>query len=84
VSDRDILAAYRSLAREGVFVEMASAASIAGLLRLTEDGVLPPGATIACVLTGHGLKDPDWAIAGAPKPVVVPPDAAAAAGELGL
>ena len=84
VSDRDILNAYRMLAREGVFVEMASAASVAGLLHLNADGVLPAGSIIVCVLTGHGLKDPDWAIAGAPKPVVVPPDAAAAAGELGL
>jgi threonine synthase len=84
VSDRDILNAYRMLAREGVFVEMASAAGVAGLLHLGADGVLPAGSIVVCVLTGHGLKDPDWAIAGAPKPVVVPPDAAAAASELGL
>ncbi|MBI4728957.1 MAG: threonine synthase [Acidobacteria bacterium] len=84
VTDRAILAAYRSLAREGVFVEMASAASVAGLLQLFDRGALPPGATVACVLTGHGLKDPDWAIAGAPKPVVIPPEAGAAAAALGL
>jgi len=84
VSDRDIMSAYRSLAREGVFVEMASAASVAGLLHLAEEGVLARDKTVVCVLTGHGLKDPDWAIAGAPKPHVVPPDVEAAARELGL
>ncbi|MCA1832033.1 MAG: threonine synthase [Actinomycetota bacterium] len=84
VTDRDILVAYRALAREGVFVEMASAASVAGLLQLSDEGVLAPDKLIVCVLTGHGLKDPDWAIAGAPKPAVVPPNAEAAARELGL
>jgi threonine synthase len=84
VSDRDILAAYRMLAREGIFVEMASAASVAGLLQMHEAGLISPDTTVVCVLTGHGLKDPDWAIAGAPTPTVVPPDADACARELGL
>lgn len=84
VSDRDILNAYRQLAREGVFVEMASAASIAGLLQLAGDGLIARDTTVVCVLTGHGLKDPQWAIAGAPKPHVVPADPDAAARELGL
>jgi threonine synthase len=84
VSDRDILNAYRTLAREGIFVEMASAASIAGLLQLSAEGLIAAGTTVVCVLTGHGLKDPQWAIAGAPKPHVVPPDPDAAARELGL
>jgi len=84
VTDRDILNAYRQLAREGIFVEMASAASIAGLLSLGAEGLIAPGKTVVCVLTGHGLKDPDWAIAGAPTPAVVPADADAAARELGL
>jgi threonine synthase len=84
VTDRDILAAYRMLAREGIFVEMASAASVAGLLQLAEDGTIAKDTTVVCVLTGHGLKDPDWAIAGAPTPAVVPPDADACARELGL
>jgi threonine synthase len=84
VTDRQILNAYRDLAREGIFVEMASAASVAGLLTLGADGVIAPGKTVVCVLTGHGLKDPDWAIAGAPTPAVVPADADAAARELGL
>ena len=84
VTDRQILNAYRDLAREGIFVEMASAASVAGLMTLSADGLIAAGKTVVCVLTGHGLKDPDWAIAGAPTPAVVPADADAAARELGL
>ncbi len=84
VTDREILTAYRMLAREGVFVEMASAASVAGLLQMLEAGLLAPGTTVVCVLTGHGLKDPEWAIAGAPKPAVIEADPDAAASELGL
>ena len=84
VTDREILTCYRLLAREGVFVEMASAASVAGLLQLSEERMLAPGKTVVCVLTGHGLKDPEWAIAGAPKPAVIEADADAAASELGL
>jgi threonine synthase len=79
VTDRDILKAYRLIACEGVFCEMASAASIAGLLQLHAGGDLPRGATVVCILTGHGLKDPDWAIAGAAKPPVIDPDVDAAA-----
>jgi threonine synthase len=84
VTDREILAAYRRVAREGLFAEPASAASVAGLLQLHADGVLAAGSTVVCILTGHGLKDPEWAIAGAAHPVVVPPDAGAVAAELGL
>ncbi|MGI8574237.1 MAG: threonine synthase [Egibacteraceae bacterium] len=84
VTDRDMLRAYRMLAREGVFAEMASTASIAGLLQLHDQGRLTPGQTVVCVLTGHGLKEPDWAIAGAAMPPVIPPDAAAAARLLDL
>jgi threonine synthase len=84
VTDREIMTSYRALAREGVFVEMASAASVAGLFQLSEAGTLAAGKTVVCVLTGHGLKDPDWAIAGAPQPHIVQPDAEAAARELGL
>ena len=84
VTDRDILQAYRRLAREGVFAEMASAASVAGLLQLSEAGDLPAGATIVCTLTGHGLKEPDWAIAGTAQPDVLPVDVAAVAAKLGL
>jgi threonine synthase len=84
VSDREILAAYRRVAREGLFVEPASAASVAGLLHLHAEGQLTPDATVVCVLTGHGLKDPEWAIAGAATPQTVAADPAAVAAELGL
>ncbi|MGH2590558.1 MAG: threonine synthase, partial [Actinomycetota bacterium] len=59
VTDREILAAYRRVAREGMFAEPASAASVAGLLSLAGQDLLPKGATVVCVLTGHGLKDPE-------------------------
>ncbi|MCF6505971.1 threonine synthase [Blastococcus sp. MG754426] len=85
VTDRAILAAYRLLARsEAVFVEPASAASVAGLLQVAEAGELEPGQRIVCTVTGNGLKDPEWAISGAPAPVTIPVDAAAAAAQLGL
>jgi len=85
VTDRAILAAYRLLARtEAVFVEPASAASVAGLLQVAEAGGLEPGQRVVCTVTGNGLKDPEWAISGAPAPVTVPVDAAAAAVQLGL
>ncbi len=85
VTDRQILRAYRWLAaREGVFVEPASAASVAGLLQSHERGLVEPGQTIVCTVTGHGLKDPQWAIDGAPSPRTVPVDMHAAAELLGL
>ncbi|SOD59476.1 L-threonine synthase [Streptomyces zhaozhouensis] len=85
VTDRQILSAYRLLAsREGVFVEPASAASVAGLLKTAEAGGLDRGQRVVCTVTGNGLKDPDWAVAGAPRPIVVPVDADAAAERLGL
>ena len=85
VTDREILAAYRLLAsQEGVFVEPASAASVAGLLKAAEQGKVDPGQKIVCTVTGNGLKDPDWAISGAPAPVTVPVDAAVAAVALAL
>ena len=84
VTDREILAAYRRVAREGLFAEPASAASVAGLLHMAADGGLPSGATVICVLTGHGLKDPEWAITGAAHPRTVPVEADAVAAELGL
>jgi threonine synthase len=61
VTDQEILAAYRLLGTEGVFCEPASAASVAGLLKVKER--VPAGATVVCILTGNGLKDPDTAIA---------------------
>ena len=85
VTDKQILEAYRLVARtEAVFVEPASAASVAGLLKTHADGRLPEGLTVVCTVTGNGLKDPDWAIAGAPAPITVPVDALAAAAALGL
>jgi threonine synthase len=85
VTDREILVAYRLLAREeAVFVEMGSAASVAGLLKLTASGRLDPGSVVVATLTGNGLKDPDWAVSGAPAPVHVPVDAHLAATKLGL
>ena len=85
VTDEQILAAYRLLAqREGVFGEPASAAGVAGLLVASANGQVTPGSTVVCTITGHGLKDPDTAVAGAPQPVTVGIDVAAAAGALGL
>jgi threonine synthase len=85
VTDRQILSAYRLLAqKEGVFVEPASAASVAGLLQAREAGLVQPGERVVCTVTGNGLKDPDWAIAGAPKPVTIDASAEAAADALGL
>ncbi|MGH2530589.1 MAG: threonine synthase [Actinomycetota bacterium] len=84
VTDREILAAYKRLAHEGMFAELASAASVAGLLHLAAEDRLPKGATAVCVLTGHGLKDPEWAITGASHPPTVRADPAAVAAELGL
>lgn len=63
VTDDEILAAYKILStREGVFCEPASAASVAGLLKQSEAGQVQKGLKVVCVLTGHGLKDPDRAI----------------------
>jgi threonine synthase len=85
VTDREILSAYRLLAREvGVFVELASAASVAGLLQQAQAGRVPAGATVVCTVTGHGLKDPEWAISTAPSPPTIQNDVLIAARELGL
>ncbi len=62
VTDDEILAAYRALARhEGVFCEPASAASLAGITKAAAAGEVDPDAVVVCVLTGHGLKDPTTA-----------------------
>ncbi len=62
VTDREILEAQRELARmEGIFVEPASAASIAGLRKIREAGKIDPSDLVVCVTTGHGLKDPSVA-----------------------
>ena len=63
VSDDEILQAYQRLAKlEGLFVEPASAASVAGIIKLNRSGYFKPGSTVVCILTGHGLKDPDTAL----------------------
>ena len=85
VSDEEIVDAYRFLASsEGVFCEPASAASVAGLLQAHAQGLVPAGAKVVCTVTGNGLKDTEWAISGAPKPVVVAASAPVAAAALGL
>jgi threonine synthase len=85
VTDKQILEAYRLLAREeGVFVEPASAASVAGLLQTHASGGLGKGVRIVCTVTGNGLKDPEWAISGAPAPTTIAADVSAAATALGL
>jgi threonine synthase len=85
VTDREILSAYRLLAREaGVFVELASAASVAGLLQQAAAGAVPEGSTVVCTVTGHGLKDPEWAISTAPSPTTITTDVLAAARALDL
>ena len=63
VTDDQIIVAHRLIStREGIFVEPGSAASIAGLLLMYERGEIPLGATIVCTVTGHGLKDSQWAL----------------------
>lgn len=72
VSDEEIIAAYRLLAQlEGVFCEPASAASVAGVLKLAQAQYFKPKSTIVCTLTGHGLKDPDNALGVVNKPISV-------------
>ena len=71
-TDEEILHAQKLLAEsEGIFCEPASAASIAGVCKDLELGLIGDGSTIVCTLTGHGLKDPDTAIEQSIKPVVV-------------
>ena len=89
VTDEEILQAHRLLSStEGIFVEPASAASIAGLLKQHAAGRVPSGATIVCTVTGHGLKDPQWALRTADgseiEPVKVAPEAFEVAAALGL
>ena len=85
VTDEEILRAYRLLAQtEGIFMEPASAASVAGLVKLVKQGRFEPGSTLVLTLTGHGLKDPDTALESASRPVTVPPLMDAVLAQLGL
>jgi len=70
VTDDEIIEAFKLVAsHEGVFCEPASAASIAGVIKMKNAGVISNGDTVVCTLTGHGLKDPERAIAVSDKPV---------------
>ncbi|HJT19640.1 MAG TPA: threonine synthase [Nitrospira sp.] len=72
VTDEEILQAYMLVAgMEGVFCEPASAASVAGVVKLHRGGILHEGETVVCTLTGHGLKDADTAIRVSVKPQTV-------------
>jgi len=72
VSDEQILASQRALAqREGIGVEPASAASVAGLKKLLDMGVIQEDESVVCITTGHLLKDPETAIANSPPPIEV-------------
>jgi threonine synthase len=75
VTDEEILEAYKKMAAtEGVFAEPASAASVAGLVKVVSAGRMEQGVSVVCTLTGHGLKDPDSAIKVSPEPLRVPAD----------
>ena len=89
ISDEHILEAYRILSAEvGIFVEPASAISVAGLLERSAAGQIPKGSTVVLTVTGHGLKDPQWALRTADgsdiTPTVVANDTDEVAGVLGL
>jgi threonine synthase len=89
VTDDEILDAYKFLAsKEGVFVEPASAASVAGLIKMHNQGYFAANrqhpTRIVCILTGHGLKDPDRAIKTIRQPRVVPADIGAVLKEIGI
>jgi threonine synthase len=84
VSDKEILNAYKILAgKEGVFAEPASAASVAGLLKLIKKDYFKRSSRIVCILTGHGLKDPDRAIKSVKVPKIVKPTLKAILKEIG-
>ena len=86
VTDEEILAAYSELSsREGIFCEPASAASVAGVKQLAAEGFFgEEPATVVCTLTGHGLKDPDRAVALAPELETSPAEVEEIVGRLGL
>jgi threonine synthase len=89
IDDAAILDAHRILSSEvGIFVEPASAISVAGLLERSAAGAVPKGSTVVLTVTGHGLKDPHWALKAADgsdvTPTSVAVDAAEIAGVLGL
>ena len=85
VSDAEILEAYKLVAEtEGIFCEPASAASVAGVIKLGRESYFRKGERIVCTLTGHGLKDPDNAIAQSVEPVTIPSEIAEVLKALGF
>ena len=86
VTDHEILDAYKLIARtEGIFVEPACAAPLAGLIKCIKAGMIPAGSVLAATMTGHGLKDPDTAITAAGfEPIVVEPKKEAVMKVIGL
>lgn len=86
VTDDEILAAYKLLAqKEGVFIEPASAASVAGILKLNKANFFNgQKGSVVCTLTGHGLKDPNLVINNITKPIVVDPDLKSILKEIGI
>ena len=85
VTDREILSAYRLVAaKEGIFVEPSSAAGLAGLIKKKAQRKLPKGKVIVITVTGNGLKDVQWVLNGAGKPIVIPVDLKRAAKVIGL
>jgi len=85
VTDEEILRAYRMLAREeGIFMEPASAATVAGLIKVVKAGRIEPGSTVVLTLTGHGLKDPESALESSSRPTTVPATLDAVLAQLAL
>ena len=85
VTDKEILSAYHLVAaEEGVFVEPSSAAGIAGLIKKKAQKKLPKGKTIVVTVTGNGLKDVQWVLNSAGKPIIIPVDMKRAAKVIGL
>ncbi len=87
VTDDEILEAYKRLAsKTGIFVEPASAASVAGILKLSQKGYFKDhkDARVVCTVTGHGLKDPNIAIKNVTDPVVLDADIKAVLNKIGL
>ncbi len=75
VSDEEIIEAYQMMASlEGIFCEPASAASLAGVVKLYKKNFFKKGEVLVLTITGHGLKDPDIAVRVSPKPISLPPN----------
>ncbi|MCS7299681.1 MAG: threonine synthase [Spirochaetia bacterium] len=74
VSDKEIIEGYKKIASmDGIFIEPASAASIAGLIKLVKTGDIPKGSLVVAIATGNGLKDPNTAISNLPKTITIRP-----------